>query len=127
MARRPAPLNRFSITSPELPGVVFKSIPDLYDNASIAVIAHTAIAEYIVDRCEIPLWETLRDRCGWDADAIKATIRNPRKPPSICYGWPAHYGSGSWDDGMDSALVESPSIVPPDDASAFSIGSPSFL
>jgi hypothetical protein len=89
---RTAPLNRFNITSPDLPGVSFKSIPDLYENAPLACIAQTAVDEFAVDGDEISLTVTLRDRCCWDMDAIKEVIANPRKMPSICYGWPADYG-----------------------------------
>jgi hypothetical protein len=71
-----APLNRFKITSPDLPGVAFGSIPDLYEFAPTAAIAQTAIEEFRVHGCKIPLIETLR-QCCWDADAISAVIRNP--------------------------------------------------
>jgi hypothetical protein len=87
-----APLNRFRITSPDLPGAIFGSIPDLYEFAPTAAIAQTAIDEFRVHGCKIPLIETLRDQCCWDADAITAVIKNPRVTPPIYYGWPADYG-----------------------------------
>jgi hypothetical protein len=93
MARaRPAPLNRFNITSPDLPGVSFKSIPDLYENAPLACIAQTAVDEFAVDGDEITLTKTLRRLCCWDDESIKKVIANPRKMPPITYGWPADYG-----------------------------------
>jgi hypothetical protein len=71
-----APLNHFRITSPDLPGAVFGSIPDLYEFAPTAAVAQTAVEEFRVHGCKIPLIETLR-QCCWDADAISAVIRNP--------------------------------------------------
>lgn len=87
-----APLNRFKITSADLPGAVFGSIPDLYEFAPTAAIAQTAVSEFRVDGCEFPLIETLRDRCGWVMDEIKAVVANPHMMPTIYYGWPADYG-----------------------------------
>lgn len=67
-------LNRFQITSPELPGVIFFSYADLLDGCHDALTERRAIDEYMVDGVEESLWETLRG-LGWDYADFAAVAR----------------------------------------------------
>lgn len=83
-------MNRFRFTSPELPGAVFFSYQDLLDGVAQAIAEQKAIAEYIADRCEGPLWDALL-ALGWDYKSIEQVAASPCAKRSVGYGWPADY------------------------------------
>lgn len=88
------PMNRFRITSPELPGVIFFSYQDMLDEVAQAIAEQKAIAEYIVDRCEGPLWEALL-ALGWDYKSIEQVAINPHVERSSGYGCPTDYSAAA--------------------------------
>jgi hypothetical protein len=84
------PMNRFRITSPELPGAIFFSYEDWQDGVDQACTAQRAIDEYKVDKCDIALRETLA-RCGWDRESIELAVTQPHVAQPCAYGWPVDY------------------------------------
>jgi hypothetical protein len=87
-------MNRFRITSPELPGVTFFSYQDMLDGVAQACAEQKAIAEYIVDRCESALWEALL-AWGWDYKSIEGVVANPHAKRQAGYGWPTDYADAA--------------------------------
>jgi hypothetical protein len=83
MARRPARtvsrkfvLPRFQITTPSLPGSVILDVDSL-DAAVRDCEERQSLLDYLVDRVEAALWETLL-RFGWSYAEIEAAVDNPR-------------------------------------------------
>jgi hypothetical protein len=84
--KSPAPkMNRFQITAPALPGVIFFSLADLRDGCHEALTERRAIDEYRVDGVEETLFDTLHG-LGWEYADIAAVARGSAMVTS--YGSP---------------------------------------
>lgn len=81
------PSHCFRITFPELPGVSFFSIEDMYDGIDQAIAEQKAITTYKAGGCELDLRKTLGG-FGWDMDDIKGVIAKPGKVVHRGFGIP---------------------------------------